>query len=141
MGDGASVSWAICLADDPDLAIGYCGIHSANPAFCSLMIGYDLRPDHWGKGVALEAVSAMLSFCLARDYPFAINRVAATTDLDSQRSIALLKRLGLVEEGVLRQFGFWKGAFQDVRMFALLRSQWQTHALKASAKPLASPSA
>jgi RimJ/RimL family protein N-acetyltransferase len=67
--------------------------------------------------------------------------LVATTDLAIQRAIASRKRLGFVEEGVLRQFGFWKGAFQDVRMFALLRSKWQTHALKASAKPLASQSA
>lgn len=135
----SSVSWAICLAGNPDLAIGYCGIHSANPAFRSVMIGYDLHPDHWGKGIALEAVSAMLGYCWARDFPFAINRIAATTDLESRRSIKLLKRLGFMEEGVLRQFGFWKGAFQDVRMFALLRSQWQAPMLNGMPLPQAPP--
>lgn len=64
----------------------------------------------------------MLDYCFVNDLPFLINRVAATTDLDSQRSINLLKRLGFSEEGVLRQYGFWKGKPQDVRMFSLLRS-------------------
>jgi ribosomal-protein-alanine N-acetyltransferase len=91
------------------------------------------------KCIAYDALSAMVCFCMARDFSFAVNRVAATTDLDSQRSIALLKRLGFVEEGVLRQFVFWKGAFQDVRMFALLRSQWQTHMLNGMPLPQAQP--
>ena len=49
--------------------------------------------------------------------------LVATTDLAIQRAIASRKRLGFVEEWVWGQFGFWKGAVQDVRMFALLRSQ------------------
>ncbi len=118
--------WAICLSDATDTVIGSCGFHSANKAFRSIEIGYDLHPAHWDKGYALEAIAAMLGFCFANDLPFHINRVAATTDLDSQRSIKLLRRLGFSEEGVLRQYGFWKEKFQDVRMFSLLREEWDS---------------
>ena len=118
--------WAICLAHAPDTHIGSCGFHSVNKAFHSVEIGYDMHPAHWGKGYAYEAVAAMLGFCFANDLPFHTNRVAATTDLDSHRSMKLLKRLGFFEEGVLRQYGFWKGRYQDVRMFSLLRDDWES---------------
>lgn len=116
--------WAICLSSAPDTVIGSCGFHSCNSAFQSIEIGYELHPDYWGKGYALEAIRAMLDFCFTSNIPFHVNRVAATTDLDSHRSIALLRKLGFAEEGVLRQYGFWKGSFHDVRLFALLREQW-----------------
>lgn len=93
-----------------------------------MAIGYELHPAYWGRGYALEANTAMLDFCFTQDFPFHINRVAATTDLDSQRSMALLRKLGFFEEGLLRQYGYWKGKFNDVRMFSLLREDWNKKA-------------
>jgi ribosomal-protein-alanine N-acetyltransferase len=124
--DGSGLRWAICLADDPKNAIGSCGFHSTNKDSHSIEIGYELHPNHWGKGYAFEAVSQMLGFCFTHHIPFHINRVSATTDLESHRSIALLRRLGFSEEGVLRQYGFWKDKFHDVRLFSFLREEWAT---------------
>jgi [ribosomal protein S5]-alanine N-acetyltransferase len=33
----------------------------------------------------------------------------------------LLKKIGFKEEGLLRDYGFWKGDFHDLKMFSLLR--------------------
>jgi ribosomal-protein-alanine N-acetyltransferase len=130
--DGSSHRWAICMSDDPGHAIGSCGFHSTNKSFQSIEIGYDLRPDHWGKGYAFEAVSHMLGFCFLSHFPFRINRVSATTNLESRKSIALLQRLGFSEEGILRQYGFWKNQFQDVRLFSFLREEWEAGEKSAS---------
>ncbi|WP_197026509.1 GNAT family N-acetyltransferase [Hylemonella gracilis] len=123
--DGTWFRWAICLSTNPEVVIGSCGFHSTNEDFHSIQIGYELHPQYWGKGIAFEAVSTMLKFCFESHFPFHVNWVAATTDLDSQRSIKLLRRLGFSEEGILRQFGFWKDKFQDVRLFSLLRTEWE----------------
>jgi ribosomal-protein-alanine N-acetyltransferase len=40
-------------------------------------------------------------------------------------SMRLLHRLGFTEEGVLRAAGYWKGAFHDLRMYALLKSEYE----------------
>lgn len=119
-----ALRWAICLNHDPDTLIGSCGFHSSNSGYHSVEIGYELNPTHWGMGYASEALRAMLTHCFTHDLPFRINRVAATTNLDSKKSMRLLGRLGFVEEGVLRQYGFWKGRFHDVRLFSLLREDW-----------------
>lgn len=124
--NSGSSRWAICLVDDPGHVIGSCGFHSANQTFHSIEIGYDLHPAFWGRGYAFEALVAMLACCFTQNVPFPVNRVAATTDLDSQRSMKLLRRLGFNEEGVLRQYGFWKGRFHDVRLFSLVRGDWDT---------------
>lgn len=124
--DGIGVRWVICLANSPDRAIGSCGIHSINKAFHSIEIGYDLHPEYWGCGYAFEAVSRVLGFCFSSHMPIHVNRVSASTDLESHKSIALLRRLGFSEEGILRQYGFWKNRFNDVRLFSLLREEWES---------------
>lgn len=120
--------WAICLRSAPEMLIGSCGFHCVNSAFFSLEIGYDLNQTCWGKNIAYEAVSAMLDYCFMNNFPFPINRVSALTNLDSVKSIRLLNRLGFVEEGILRQFGFWKNSFHDVRSFSLLSADRQSKA-------------
>ena len=116
--------WGIALSSQPNELIGSCSVHAINRKFQSAELGYELHPAHWGKGLACEAASCVLHFCFSNEAPFSFNRIAATTDLDSVRSIALLKRLGFLEEGVLRQYGYWKNEFHDVRMFSVLRQEW-----------------
>lgn len=130
--DGAGLRWVICLADSPERAIGSCGVHAINKNFHSMEIGYDLHPMVWGYEYAFEAVSTMLGFCFSSHIPIHVNRVSATTDLDSHKSIALLRRLGFSEEGVLRQYGYWKNRFNDVRLFSLLREDWESIEMRNS---------
>jgi ribosomal-protein-alanine N-acetyltransferase len=124
-----ALRWAIALRDDPSTVIGSCGYHTTNKHFRSIEIGYELHPRQWGRGYACEAVSAMIAFCFDNNFPFPLNRIAAATNLDSTRSISLLKRLGFTEEGILREWGYWKNAFQDVRMFSLLRRDYPLRSL------------
>ena len=67
----------------------------------------------------------MLSYCFKNEFPFPINRVSATTNLESVKSIKLLTKLGFTEEGVLRKYGYWKNKFHDVRLFSLLYNEWK----------------
>jgi ribosomal-protein-alanine N-acetyltransferase len=115
--------WAICMKSEPNIVIGSCGFHAADKSFSSLEIGYELNQSYWHKNIAFEAVDAMLNYCFLNDFPFPINRISATTNLDSTRSINLLCRLGFTEEGVLRQYGYWKSKFHDVRLFSILQSE------------------
>jgi len=116
--------WAIALRDNPNKLIGSCGFHSANENFKSFDVGYELHPDYWGQGIATEALYGMINHCLENDVPFKVNRISATTDVVSPKSISVLNRLGFKEEGIMREYGFWKGKFHDVRLFSLLRREW-----------------
>jgi [ribosomal protein S5]-alanine N-acetyltransferase len=119
--------WAICLRSEPNTMIGSCGFHTVNKSFFSFEIGYELNHTYWRKQFAYEAVQAMIDFCFRNNFPFPVNRISATTNLESDRSIRLLSKLGFKEEGVLRQYGFWKNQFHDLRLFSVLRKEW--HAL------------
>ena len=120
--------WAICMKSEPNVVIGSCGFHSVNKSFFSIEIGYELNEAYWGKNIAYEAVTAMLNYCIINNFPFAINRISATTNLESIKSIKLLTKLGFVQEGVLREYGYWKNKFHDVRLFSLLKNEWKSRA-------------
>lgn len=127
--------WAISLLDRPEQLVGSCGIHSVNQNFYSLEVGYELHPSFWGKGFATEAVAAVINHCFSHDFPVRINRVSATTDIVSPQSVSVLSKLGFKEEGVLREYGFWKDKFHDVRLYSLLRREWALNkALKGDAE-------
>lgn len=106
--------------------IGTCGLFFWDRATNMASFGYDMARAYWGRGLMHEGAGAVLA------YGFAVkrlNRVNALTALDNQRSMRVLQALGFEQEAVLRQFAYWKGAYRDMRMYALLREQWGTGAV------------
>jgi RimJ/RimL family protein N-acetyltransferase len=59
-------------------------------------IGYILHPEHWGRGLATEALTAAIP-CLFERHP--IPTLRADIDPRNAGSIALLMKLGFVEAG------------------------------------------
>ena len=116
--------WAIAVTESPDRLIGTCGIHRVNAHNKTFDIGYELHPDVWGKGIATQAISALVNFCFEKNFPFKVNRITAMTDVISPRSIAVLTKLGFQQEGIMRESEYWKDRFNDSRLFSLLRREW-----------------
>ncbi len=115
-GEGVAC-WAITLGDD--VAIGWVILIDGKPAVKE--IGYILHRDHWGRGIAREAVARVI------DYGFAelkLRRIFADTDPENSGSIALLQRLGFQQEGHLR--GEWEThiGVRDSLIYGLLRDEW-----------------
>ena len=77
--------------------LGFCGIKRANaPGAGSLTgkheIGWRLRPEAWGKGIAKEAAIASLDMAFTQ---FAAPEVIATTLKENAPSQGLMRRLGM----------------------------------------------
>ncbi len=120
----AGIYWALVDRALGDTVIGSCGCYHPHQALLSVEIGYELNPDYWRQGIMTEALTAMLNFCYGDRFFFRLNRVQALTELENWASIGLLQKLGFQKEGVLRAYGWWRGRFQDVRCFSLLRREW-----------------
>lgn len=59
-------------------------------------IGFIMHPDHWGKGLAREALTAIIERLFAR---FAIPAITADVDPRNMACLALLERLGFSQTG------------------------------------------
>jgi ribosomal-protein-alanine N-acetyltransferase len=86
-------------------------------------MGYELHSDYWRQGLMSEALQAVLEFSFHGGAIPVVHRMEALVDPSNTASIRLLEKLGFQEEGVRRHFGFWKGAYRDVLMFALLNTE------------------
>lgn len=84
-------------------------------------IGYELHSDFWRQGYMSEAIDAILDFGYTE---LGLNRIEALVMQENTASAAMLESLGFRQEGVLRQHDFFKGAFHDMRLFALLKEEY-----------------
>jgi ribosomal-protein-alanine N-acetyltransferase len=115
------IRWAIVSNDDPSSLVGSCGLSSINERHRRAEIGYDLSPDHWGKGIATEAVTRVLKFAFEE---LGLNRIEATVMSGNEAAERVLTRLGFQREGVLRQYKVSRGVARDYTLFSLLRDEW-----------------
>ena len=114
--------WGITLAEEPDRLVGTCGFNVWNRENNSAEIGYDLAQSHWGQGLMTEALAPVLRFGFQH---MGLNRIEADVTVGNAGSARVLEKLGFREEGLLRQRGYWKGQYHDLRYFGLLREDWK----------------
>jgi [ribosomal protein S5]-alanine N-acetyltransferase len=117
-----AIYWVVTLRDE-GRPIGLFGFVSWQRYHRRANIGYDLRRDHWGRGIATEALHAMLDFGFEQ---MRLNRVEAETIADNHGSVRLLQRLGFQREGLRRSFSFEEdGTFHDGAIYGLLRQEYR----------------
>jgi ribosomal-protein-alanine N-acetyltransferase len=113
-----AIRWGIERKADGVL-LGTCGYIWLRPYRGE--ISYELHSDYWRQGYMSEAVDAILDFGYTE---LGLNRIEAPVLLDNIASSAMLTRLGFTQEGVLRQYDYFKGAFHDMRLFSLLKEEY-----------------
>lgn len=89
----------------------------------SAEIGWTFHPDHQGHGFATEAANAVLRLAFER---LGLHRVHAELDPRNARSVALCRRLGMREEARFRQDLWFKGAWADTGVYAMLASDFSS---------------
>jgi RimJ/RimL family protein N-acetyltransferase len=94
-------------------------------------IGYILHPDSWGRGLAAEALAAVIPHIFAH-YP--IPALTADVDPRNTRSIRLLERLGFRVSGRAERTWHVAGEWCDSVYYSLPRSAAVRSANGASAR-------
>jgi RimJ/RimL family protein N-acetyltransferase len=112
---------AVTLKPDQQL-IGSCGLRLDTAGAHQGDLGYDLSPQHWGQGYATEAARAMLEFGFAE---LKLHRIWSWCIAANRPSARVLERLGMRQEGQLREKEYFKGRWWDTRLYAILESEWR----------------
>lgn len=108
--------WAVTEADDR--LVGTTTLGSWDRDNRHAEIGFIVRPEVQGRGVATDAVRTVLRFGFDE---MGLHRVEADVDPENAGSIRLLERLGFQQEGLFRERWFtWFEAWKDSAMFGLL---------------------
>lgn len=101
--------------------IGTCGFAAIDEANNSAEVGYVLSPDYWGKGIATEALTAILRFAFC---DIGLNRVEARYMTENIASRRVMEKCGMTFEGVYRKKLFVKGAYRDIGVCSILAEEY-----------------
>ena len=117
------VRWGIVHADPQrgSALLGTCGVFRWNRGWRTCLTGYELARHAQGQGYMTEALRAIYAWAFET---MAVERIEAQVYPRNAPSLALLKRLGFVEEGLLREAGLWLGERRDLVALGLLKREF-----------------
>jgi ribosomal-protein-alanine N-acetyltransferase len=114
------ISWIITTRD-ADKAIGTIGFWRLDKPNHRAEIGYMLHPDEWGKGLASEAMHAVLPYAFETLH---FHSIEANVNPLNEASKNLLLKLGFVQEANFRENYYFDGRFLDSAIFCLLGQEY-----------------
>jgi RimJ/RimL family protein N-acetyltransferase len=94
--------WSFISRQSGEIIGAGCVQHIENEAGNPVEVGWRLKRDHWGHGYATEAAQAMIGFAFDQ---LALPAVYATTHPSNERSINVMKRLGMRSVGLQPYYG------------------------------------
>jgi [ribosomal protein S5]-alanine N-acetyltransferase len=114
------IRWGITLKEQ-GVVIGSCGFHKIVSQHFRTEIGFELSKEQWGKGIAVEAVEAIINYGFEHMNFQRIEALIEPPNLSSQK---LVEKLGFLREGLLRNYEFTRGKFDDLYMYSLLKQDF-----------------
>ncbi|MFZ5823123.1 MAG: GNAT family N-acetyltransferase [Bacillota bacterium] len=117
----AEVAPWLILHKESDRVIGMTGYHVWIQRHGRAEIHYALARPWWGQGLATEAVRAVLGFGFER---MELNRIEAMVHPRNTASRRVLAKVGMVEEGLLREAVVCRGVPTDHLICSIVRREW-----------------
>lgn len=119
-GNGTGMRWGITVKEE-DRIIGSCGFLNLSEKHHRAEIGFELSREHWGKGIAGEALHAVAAYGFTH---LNLNRIEALIEPANSPSQKLVEKTGFLREGLLRDYEYTQGKFDDLYMYSMLRREF-----------------
>jgi ribosomal-protein-serine acetyltransferase len=100
---------------------GAIGLHTIDRRHTNSSIGYWIDEAHEGKGIVSTACRAVITEGFQT---FGLHRIEIRCATWNHRSSAIPRRLGFVEEGILREAEWIHNRWVDLRVFSMLAQDW-----------------
>ena len=118
---GAQATLAV-VVDGFDTPVGLFQLRQLEPAFGTAEWGFAIGSAFWGTGVFRAGAELMMH--LAFDI-IGVHRLEARACLTNARGNAALKKIGAVQEGVLRRSFLRDGEYLDQVLWTVLEEDWR----------------
>ena len=127
---GQYVCFAVTPAGD-DTAIGIVQIRQMDPAFENAEWGFAIGSGFWGTGMFPEAARLALGFAFGT---IGVQRLEARAAIRNGRGTGVLRKLGAVQECVLRKSFLKDGEYLDQALWTILAEDWKADSVIASGR-------
>ena len=114
----------VCFAVVPhgsDIAIGIFQVRSLEPAFGTAEWGFALASQFWGTGIFVDGAKLIVDFAFD---VLGVHRLEARAAVKNGRGNGALRKLGAVQEGVLRRSFCRNGEYLDQALWTILKEEW-----------------
>ena len=91
--------------------------------FQACYLGYSLAEEKQGRGYMTEALTLSINYIFKELH---LHRIMANCMIHNKRSLAVLKRLGFVEEGVAKDYLMINGKWEDHVLTALTNQNYSS---------------
>jgi ribosomal-protein-alanine N-acetyltransferase len=115
----------VCFAVVPDgmtTAIGLFQVRSLEPGFATAEWGFALGSAFWGTGAFMEGARLVVDFAFDS---IGVHRLEARAAVQNGRGNGALRKVGAVQEGVLRRSFMRNGQYLDQALWSILDSDWR----------------
>ena len=119
----------VCFAVVPkgmQTAIGIFQVRTLEPGFGTAEWGFALGSAFWGTGIFAEGAGLVLDFAFGE---IGAHRLEARAAVANGRGNGALRKIGAVQEGVLRRSFKRNGVLHDQRLWAFLADDWKAQRL------------
>jgi [ribosomal protein S5]-alanine N-acetyltransferase len=117
---GSYACFAVTLVTD-DTAIGIFQLRELEPGFGTAEWGFAIGSPYWGTGVFQESADLVVSFAFAQ---VGVHRLEARSAVRNGRGNGALRKIGAVQEGILRKSFLKNGEYLDQTLWTILDEDW-----------------
>lgn len=110
------------VPDGYDDAMGLFQVRQLEPGFGSAEWGFALGSPFWGTGVFLDGARGVIDFSFN---VVGVHRLEARSIASNGRGNAALRKVGAMQEGILRRSFQRNGRFFDQVLWSILRDDWR----------------
>jgi ribosomal-protein-alanine N-acetyltransferase len=112
-------------------AIGIFQVRSLEPGFGTAEWGFAMGSAYWGSGIFVEGARLVLDFAFD---VVGVGRMEARAATANGRGNAALRKLGAVQEGVLRRSFLRNGVHYDQVLWGILAEDWRLQRISPAQK-------
>ena len=105
-----------------DHAVGIFQLRSIEPGFGSSEWGFALGSPYWGTGLFAEGAGLVLNFAVD---VVGVQRLEARAAVANGRGNGALRKIGAVQEGILRRSFLRNGRYHDQVLWSVLAEDWR----------------
>ena len=115
----------VCFAVVPhgmNTAVGLFQVRQLEPGFGSAEWGFAIGSAFWGTGIFVDSGQLVVDFAVET---IKVGRLEARACVANGRGNGALRKLGAVQEGILRRSFLKNGEFLDQMLWSILAEEWQ----------------
>jgi RimJ/RimL family protein N-acetyltransferase len=117
---GTYACFAVTLKGS-DVAIGIFQLRELEPGFRTAEWGFAIGSPYWGSGAFIDSAGLVIRFAFEA---VGVHRLEARASVRNGRGNGALRKLGAVQEGVLRRSFLRNGEYHDQVLWSILDEDW-----------------